>query len=115
MKLAYMAHPVSGNVEENLKSAKRWLRWLTESREEPMTFIAPWITDCEIWDDSRPGDRALGLARCMEVISRCDELWIVGGRISDGMRQEIAHAKRHDITTVNLTEMGSCPPPRTYD
>ncbi len=110
MIVAYMCHPVGGDVEANLARAKLWLKWLTESRERPTAVIAPWITECEIWDDSNPSDREIGLSRCRAVIERCDEVYLVGGRISGGMDMERRHAVYHQLTVIDLTHMGTLPP-----
>ena len=35
----------------------------------------------------------------LELLRRCDELWVCGGVISEGMRGEIAFAARYNILT----------------
>ena len=110
MKLTYMAHPVAGDAPANLARAKLWLKWLTESREEPSAVIAPWIIACEIWDDANPEERTQGLERCKAAIERCDEIYLVGGRVSNGMEIERRHAMRHGLTVIDITAMGKYPP-----
>ncbi len=114
MKLIYLCHPVSGDVQGNLARAKLWLKYATEHFTyfcgEPVAVIAPWITDCEIWDDSNPEERAAGLARCRAVLERCDAVCLVGGRISDGMRMEYFHATENHMTVADLTYLGPLPP-----
>lgn len=110
MKLIYMCHPVAGDVPGNLARAKLWLRWLVENAPEPTAVIASWITEVEIWDDSKPTDREAGLARCRAVIERCDEVILVGGRVSSGMNMERTHARDHGIHVVDVTAMGPLPP-----
>ena len=105
MKLTYMAHPVAGDAPANLARAKLWLKWLTESREEPSAVIAPWIIACEIWDDANPEERTQGLERCKAAIERCDEIYLVGGRVSNGMEIERRHAMRHGLTVIDITAM----------
>lgn len=115
MKLIYLAHPVKGAVKYNMAKAKLWLKWLTESREEPTAVIAPWLTDIEIWDDGNPEDRAAGLERCKAVIPRCDEIWLVGGYVQEGGEMERRHAMRHGVTVVDVTCMGEWPPDVTEE
>jgi hypothetical protein len=110
MKLIYLAHPLSGREKVNRAKAKLWLKHITESRDEPAAVIAPWITESEIWDDSIQAERVQGLERCAAVIERCDELWMCGGRISEGMRFELDVAQKAGLTTVDLTELGEYPP-----
>lgn len=110
MKLTYMCHPVAGDIPGNLARAKLWLRWLVENTHEPSAVIAPWITEVEIWDDSKPADRESGLARCEAVIERCDEILLVGGRVSNGMDRERRHAIDCGIKVIDMTTMGALPP-----
>jgi len=111
MKLIYLAHPVSGDVLANVARAKLWLRWLTDSREEPAAVVAPWITEVELWDDDDPEQREAGLRRCLVMVERCDELWLTGGRVSEGMDRERRHAMKHGLTVVDVTAMGIHSPP----
>ena len=94
--IAYLAHPVSPKghetIESNLDSARAWLKRLTESYPA-IVFVAPWITECEIWDDSDEAQREAGLARCHAVIRRCDEFWMCGVRESTGMSGELEVAE----------------------
>lgn len=113
MKLSYMCHPVAGDIPGNLARARLWLKWVVENSLEPIAVIAPWISDVEIWDDDKPMDREAGLARCRAVIERCDEVILVGGRVSSGMDMERRHAMKHAITVVDMTAMGALPPAYT--
>lgn len=108
MKVIYLCHPVSGDVPANLARAKRWVRWVESNH--PVAVVASWITECEIWDDDDPEQRAAGLIRDLAVLERCDEVWLVGGRISHGMEIESAHARQHGIRVVSLVELGAEPP-----
>jgi hypothetical protein len=101
-RVIYMAHPVNGDVEGNLKRAKIWLKHLTEGNPW-VAFIAQWIVECEIWDDSNAADREIGLKRCLAAVERCDELWLVGTSMSNGMALEAAHAVECGIKVVDLT------------
>lgn len=115
MKMIYMAHPVRGDIKGNRAKAKIWLKWLTESREVPTLVLAPWLYETEIWDDHNPEHRAAGLERCKGLIERCDELWAVGGRITEGMEVECLHAIKHGKTVVDLQTMGEWPPDVTEE
>jgi hypothetical protein len=54
--------------------------------------------------------RDLGLACDFALIERCDELWLVGGRVSPGMALEAEHARKHGVTVADFTHAGYEPP-----
>ena len=94
MRLVYVAHPVAPadgeTVEGNAEQAERWLVALTEANPG-IALIAPWTTMVRRrpGDDADPAARALSLATCAEVASRCDEIALCGPRISRGMLEEL--------------------------
>lgn len=109
MKLVYMAHcvrPEAGeSIAGNLASAKAWLKFLNERHRDEFVFIAPWILGCELWDDSNPEERAYGFEMNQCVISRCDELWMVGPRLSNGMLEERAVIEANGGSVTDFTGM----------
>jgi len=108
-RVIYMAHPVSGDVEANLARARRWLLWIY--REHPDTaVVCNWILDCEILDDSNPDDRSMGLRHDLAIIERVDAVWLVGGRVSEGMQAEADHAATVGVDVVDCTYLGTEPP-----
>lgn len=109
-QVAYLAHPVGGDVLANLARAKRWVRWLEETHVPHVAINAQWITECEIWDDSDPQQRANGMARDREIMIRCDLIILCGGKISDGMAGELRDAKLAGLGVMDLTHLGEEPP-----
>jgi len=102
MRVVYMAHPLSGDVEGNIRRAKQMLRDLEEKHPD-VAIVATWITECEVWDDSNPEHREAGLRRDLAVIAKCDELWLTGPEISAGMMREAAKATELGIPVTDLT------------
>lgn len=109
-RLIYMAHPLGGDVSGNLERAKAWLRYLTEGNPW-VAFACQWVVECEIWDDADPEERRKGIGRCLAMVERCDELWLVGPRVSSGMAREAAHAKEFGVQVVDFTLAGLELPP----
>lgn len=109
MYAVYMAHPVGGAVVQNLERAKRWVRWLELFYPE-FAIVAPWIVECEVFDDNDPEQRRAGMDRRLAVLERCRGLVLVGGRISDGMTEEIEFARKHNIPIADLIHLGPEPP-----
>jgi len=99
MKIAYIAHPISGNEEENIKKVISIVREINLSQKGILPF-APYIVDLKALDDSSPTERMIGITNNQEYFMRgiIDELWVYG--ISPGVKQEIELAKRFNIKIV---------------
>ncbi len=106
-----MEHPFKPveTTEDNLASAKRWLKWLARSfiGIDPVAEWIPWV---EVLDDADPAERERGLAMGEEMAKRLDGVFLVGGRISDGMKMAGAAAVAHRKFVFDLTALGSDPP-----
>jgi hypothetical protein len=109
IRVLYLAHPVAGDVTENLARAMRWLKWFA-AHDPETAFIAPWIAAILSGeDDSDPESRARGIRHCTEVVRRCDGVVLVGGRVSDGMAIERAAAVLARLPVYDLTFLGAEP------
>ena len=97
MKKIYMAHPLRGDVESNLKSADQYLRKLQK------------FDDCEVFsplhefaDVDPEGDQRGVMVDCIKALAECDELWVCGDDVgtitSRGVQAEIAFAKAVGIS-----------------
>lgn len=97
MLAVYIAHQLSGDVEANRAAASRWVGLLA------MTFdiapIADWIIMTGQWTEEH---RARGLRIDMELVSRADEMWMVGPHLSNGMALEMGAAQGFGKPVVNL-------------
>jgi len=94
MKLIYLAHPVAGDVPGNLKKARAWMKLIQNHTGHAV--MADWITECEIYDDANPEERAAGFQRNFKRLEICDEIYIAGEsealKKSRGMKAEFVHA-----------------------
>jgi hypothetical protein len=99
VKLVYLAAPLSPVGDEsrglNIHRAKVIYEVLCLKHTD-CVFLMPWLLNSEIFDET-PENRAIGMARNHAVISVCDELWLVGPRVSPGMMAEAAHAERNGV------------------
>lgn len=59
--------------------------------------LAPHLFFPTFLAEDAPGERELGIQFGLEWLSECDELWIIGRRITEGMKREIAAAKEMNI------------------
>ncbi|HBR07644.1 MAG TPA: DUF4406 domain-containing protein [Clostridiales bacterium] len=101
MKLIYVASPYAGNIEKNTEYAKQACRSVMEQGH---AFFAPHLLYPSLLDETNPAQRQLGIDMGLTMLSRCDELWAFGERISAGMESEICEAKRLGIP-VQYTEI----------
>ena len=105
MKVVYIAHPLGGGAdrEANRARAARWVAWAGMQGVAP---VADWIILSGQWDES-PENRERGLRIDVALVSRCDEFWLCGDRVSHGMSIEANAATLSGVTVVNkLTKDG---------
>ena len=109
----FLAHPVGAPTREghlaNLARAKRWVRWSIDNYPD-VAVVANWLYYCEVLDDSNPAHRQRGIAHGIQVLKLCQELWLVGGRVSSGMHAERNVAWGASILVRDLTSLGDEPP-----
>jgi hypothetical protein len=101
MITAYIAHPISGDVEGNVKRVKAIMADII--RDEPTTFpFAPYLTALELLDDDKPDHRARGITWNMRLLNSevVDEVRLYGDRVSEGMLEEVAVAMMSGIKVV---------------
>ena len=96
MKLIYVASPYAGDIEENAKFAKEACRFVIN---EGHAFFAPHLLYPQVLDEDNPAGRQLGLDMGIEILSKCDELWVFGETMSVGMQSEIEEARLLGIPT----------------
>jgi hypothetical protein len=98
MKIVYIAHPISGVVEGNLKAITEIAREIMFFDTEVIPF-APYFFDCHVLNDSVPEERQRGIRNDREYFNRgvIDEVWVYGPRISNGMKAEIDLAHSLEI------------------
>lgn len=95
-KVVFIAHPVAGNIQENVKNA---LSICKSIHTHDILPVAPYLESLQYLDDDKPEERKLGQARNKEFFTRkmIDELWLCGPRISDGMKEEVELSLKHGI------------------
>jgi hypothetical protein len=100
MKLIYLAHPFSGK-QENVEKAERILRRLM--REYPdYVFYSPLHATGYYYHDV-PYD--VGMEHCLEILRRCDELWLCEGwENSRGCGIEYSYARGTGIPIREVTK-----------
>ncbi len=105
MKVAYIAHPISGDVSENIKKLVEITRKINLEEPDVVPFV-PYLIDLYALSDDVPEERARGIRNDVELMKRMfvDELRLYGTQISEGMRAEITLAEGLDIRIVPMTD-----------
>ena len=92
--LVYIASPFAGDMEYNLSRARGYCRFAVSKGCIP---IAPHLLYPQFMDDDDRETRELGLFFALVLLGKCDQLWVFGDRISEGMSREIAKAKKRGL------------------
>ena len=85
---------------QNLELANLACRYAVQHGCNPM---APHLLIPGFLDDTDPEEREIGIQLGLDWLMDCDELWVIGERVSDGMRQEIDAARELGIPVVHIS------------
>jgi hypothetical protein len=88
--LVFCCSAYRGNVEENLKKARQYVRLIVLCGYSP---VAPHVLMHGVLDDSNPEERTKGIALGIDQLKLCDSVWVFGTKITEGMRFELEKAK----------------------
>ena len=97
---AYICAPIRGDVAENIKKAKLYTKFALECGAAPVVphFYA------EILNDDDTKDRQTGLRAAISLMWQCDECWVFGDEITEGMKMETGFAEKLNITIRYFSE-----------
>ena len=99
MKIVYLAHPISGDVTNNIIKILSLCKRYHTTKVFP---FVPYIVPLQYLDDNIKGEREKGIKSNLEILKRgiVDELWVCGNKISMGMKKEIELAKELKIPII---------------
>lgn len=105
MRIAYIAHPVGGDIENNIAKIINIIREINLLTEDVVPF-APYLPDLFALHDEIPEERERGIKNDIELFNRnfIDELRLYGNKISSGMKAEIELCNTLGIPVVPMTE-----------
>lgn len=103
-KKVFICSPFAATAKDKDEKKKETIRNIQMARAaslyavtEGVTPYTPHLYFPQFLDDDEPECRELGQLLGMMWLQECDELWVIGRRISDGMKNEIEMAKKLDI------------------
>lgn len=102
MKVCYIAHPISGDLENNLAHLFKTIYEIQKDHPDVYAF-APYITDAITADPSDPAANENALRHCRFVLDTfpIDEVWLTGDKISPGMALEREWALKRGLPVVH--------------
>lgn len=87
--LVYICSPYAGDIDKNIYRARAFSRFAVEKRYIP---IAPHLLCPQYIDEE--SERWLGLKMGIVFMRKCEEVWVFGDVVSEGMAAEIEKAKK---------------------
>ena len=94
MNKVFICSPYRGDVEKNVQIADRVVRHVLFRGDIP---IAPHLYFPQFLDETSQVDRIQGIKMGVELMKDCDELWLIGTKITSGMEFELEAAKKIGI------------------
>ena len=92
--LIYVCSPYSGQVELNVAKARSYSKYVVDAGHTP---IAPHLLFPQFLNDDIPEERNLAIQMNMEILKKCNRLWVFGKSFSEGMKEEINFASQNMI------------------
>lgn len=87
-KTVYICSPFSGNVAVNIENTKHYCRFAVDQGYMP---VASHLLYPQFMDDATERDVAMHMS--LVLMGKCEEVWVVGSTITQGMAVEIEQAK----------------------
>lgn len=100
MKKVYICAPLGGNIKGNLEKAKQYTEYALRCGVAPVAphFYALCLNDCN------PKEREVGRKAGMSLLWFCDELWIFGDEVTEGMKDEIDFCRNLNLKTRKIRD-----------
>lgn len=89
--LVYICSPFRGDVESNTTKTREFCRFALENGQIP---LAPHLMFPQFMSDENQEERDLALFMDIVLMGKCQEVWVLADRISEGMEAEITKAKK---------------------
>lgn len=96
--MVYICSAYSGDVEGNVMKARKYSRYAVDEGTIP---IAPHLLLPQFMEEDT--ERDLAMFMDIAILSKCRELWVFGEPTA-GMENEIAYAKRKQMTIKYFNE-----------
>lgn len=104
MKKVYICAPLGGDTEGNFEKVRQYARYALMCGTAPVVphFYALCLNDNIL------KEREIGMAAGLSLLWFCDELWVFGDEITEGMKSEIQFCKNLNIRIRTVRESEIC-------
>ena len=117
--MIYVCSPYASDPEHNAKCAEDYCRHVWEMGGVP---LAPHLLFPRFMNESKLSEREAGLRMARKLLGMCDEMWVFGDEITEGMVDEIVEAVLRSIPiyhypgglTLTITRDGKDPNRRSW-
>ena len=100
--MIFICSPYRGDITQNTENAKHYCKTVIKSTGK--IPIAPHLYFPQFLDDNDTAERELGIRAGLKLMKDCEEVWVFGDDITDGMRREIAFAEIEGIEILYFTK-----------
>lgn len=97
----YICSPYAGDVKQNVRRAQAYCRFAVQKNCVP---IATHLLFPQFMDDTDPAQRQQALFMSRLLLTKCNEVWVFGETISQGMASEIRKAESRNKTIRYFTK-----------
>ena len=94
MQKVFICSPYRGDIEHNVKVAKDAGRIAAKTGYVP---IIPHLVFPQFLNDDLPDERILGIKLGAELLKASDMMWLIGSKVTKGMKYELEIAKKMRI------------------
>ena len=105
MKIVYIAHPIGGDVKNNLACLRKIIKEINLTEPDTVPFV-PYYADVVSMDDNTPEERERGIKNDIAIIKSgvVQEMRLYGHRLSEGMKAEVMIASKLGIPIVPMND-----------
>ena len=93
-QVVYICSPFRGDIAGNIEKARTHCKVALERGYIPYASHLAFI---DILDDNTPTERETALQAGLEMVRRCNQLWVFGDTVTEGMKREIEEASARRI------------------
>ena len=100
MKKVYVCSPLRGKVCENLTDVKKYARYVLLCGAAP---VVPHYYAFSLNDNDRK-EREIGMKAGKSLLWYCDELWVFGEVVTEGMQSEISFCESLGVPVKHIRQ-----------